>query len=99
MGMPFTVAWRSFLVRHANVRLSTHAQPEWRARHHRTRHHPGSLLACLVGGMRTFQKLWAELDRLSLLVDEAGKQAPALTRFHPELRASAANLIDYLALR
>jgi len=50
--------------------------------------------------MPSFQKLWAELERLRSLLEKASQQTPALTRnVHAELRASAGNFIDYLALR
>lgn len=54
----------------------------------------------VAGGMSGFQKLWTELERLRSLLDKASEQTPGLTRHvHAELRASAANFIDYLSLR
>src|SRR5438477_5464303 len=52
------------------------------------------------GSMSGFRKLWTELERLGSLLDRASEQTPGLTRHvHAELRASAANFIDYLSLR
>lgn len=65
-----------------------------------TSSHSSGALFALCECMRTFHKLWSDLERLRALLEQASEQTPGLTRnVHPELRASAANFIDYLALR